>query len=135
MASTSKRLRRHEAVCCNPPAAHATLQHPVPDADVCSCCHVCTVGPGSPPPTSAPGLYGLTLRHVCYGTGLTPRRSQVPDVDVILVPVGGGGLIAGVSLAMKTLHPEVHAPLLGPSAPLFALSARRVASSASAGDS
>ena len=84
---------------------------------------------GSPSATSATGL------DVCYGTGLTPRRSQVPDVDVILVPVGGGGLIAGVSLAMKTLHPEVHAPLLWPSAPLFALSARWVASSASAGDS
>lgn len=31
---------------------------------------------------------------------------QVPDVDVILVPVGGGGLIAGVSLAVKTLRPN-----------------------------
>jgi threonine dehydratase len=34
------------------------------------------------------------------------RKTQVPDIDVILVPVGGGGLIAGVSLAVKTLHPE-----------------------------
>lgn len=32
---------------------------------------------------------------------------QVPDVDVILVPVGGCGLIAGVSLAVKSLRPEV----------------------------
>lgn len=32
---------------------------------------------------------------------------QVPDVDVILVPVGGAGLIAGVSLAVKTLRPDV----------------------------
>lgn len=32
---------------------------------------------------------------------------QVPDVDVILVPVGGAGLIAGVSLAVKTLRPNV----------------------------
>mmetsp|Transcript_3712 Transcript_3712/g.3849 ORF Transcript_3712/g.3849 Transcript_3712/m.3849 type:complete len:443 (+) Transcript_3712:86-1414(+) len=31
---------------------------------------------------------------------------QVPDIDVVLVPVGGGGLIAGVSLAMKTLRPN-----------------------------
>lgn len=28
---------------------------------------------------------------------------QVPDTDVVLCPVGGGGLIAGVSLAVKTL--------------------------------
>jgi threonine dehydratase len=32
---------------------------------------------------------------------------QVPDVDAIIVPVGGAGLIAGVSLAVKTLKPDV----------------------------
>ena len=32
---------------------------------------------------------------------------QVPDVDTILVPVGGGGLIAGISVAVKEVLPEV----------------------------
>jgi threonine dehydratase len=32
---------------------------------------------------------------------------QVPDLDVVVVPVGGGGLLAGVSLAVKSLRPEV----------------------------
>jgi len=32
---------------------------------------------------------------------------QVPDVDAIVVPVGGGGLIAGIALAVKTMKPEV----------------------------
>jgi threonine dehydratase len=32
---------------------------------------------------------------------------QIPDVDVVIVPVGGGGLLAGVSLAVKTLRPQV----------------------------
>jgi threonine dehydratase len=32
---------------------------------------------------------------------------QVPDVDAILVPVGGAGLIAGIALAVKGLRPEV----------------------------
>jgi threonine dehydratase len=32
--------------------------------------------------------------------------NQVPDVDAVIVPVGGGGLIAGVSLAVKTLRPQ-----------------------------
>ncbi len=32
---------------------------------------------------------------------------QVPDVDVVIVPVGGAGLIAGVALAIKTLKPQV----------------------------
>jgi threonine dehydratase len=31
---------------------------------------------------------------------------QVPDVDVVVVPVGGGGLIAGIALAVKTLRPQ-----------------------------
>jgi threonine dehydratase len=31
---------------------------------------------------------------------------QLPDVDAVLVPVGGAGLIAGVSLAIKTLRPQ-----------------------------
>ncbi len=32
---------------------------------------------------------------------------QVPDVDVVVVPVGGAGLLAGVALAVKTLRPNV----------------------------
>ncbi|MEP6602739.1 MAG: threonine ammonia-lyase [Spartobacteria bacterium] len=31
---------------------------------------------------------------------------QVPDVDLVVIPVGGGGLLAGVSLAIKTLRPQ-----------------------------
>jgi threonine dehydratase len=31
---------------------------------------------------------------------------QVPDVDAVVVPVGGGGLLAGVALAVKTLRPQ-----------------------------
>ena len=32
---------------------------------------------------------------------------QVPDVEAVVIPVGGGGLLAGVALAIKTLRPEV----------------------------
>jgi len=31
---------------------------------------------------------------------------QVPDLDAMIVPVGGAGLLAGVSLAVKTLRPN-----------------------------
>ncbi len=31
---------------------------------------------------------------------------QVPDLDAVVVPVGGGGLLAGVALAVKTLRPQ-----------------------------
>lgn len=33
--------------------------------------------------------------------------SQVPDLEAIIVPIGGGGLLAGIALAVKTLRPEV----------------------------
>lgn len=32
---------------------------------------------------------------------------QLPEVDVVLVPIGGGGLISGITFAMKTLNPRV----------------------------
>lgn len=32
---------------------------------------------------------------------------QVPDVDAVIVPVGGGGLISGVAFAIKQLNPNV----------------------------
>lgn len=32
---------------------------------------------------------------------------QLPDVEAIVVPIGGGGLIAGVAYAVKQLHPNV----------------------------
>src|SRR5205823_1060496 len=33
--------------------------------------------------------------------------AQRPEMDAVLVPVGGGGLIAGVALAVKSHRPEV----------------------------
>lgn len=32
---------------------------------------------------------------------------EMPDVEAIVVPVGGGGLIAGVAFAVKTLRPDI----------------------------
>ncbi len=32
--------------------------------------------------------------------------SQLPDVEAVIVPVGGGGLISGVAFAIKSLKPE-----------------------------
>lgn len=32
---------------------------------------------------------------------------QLPDMDAVVVPVGGGGLISGVAFALKSLHPEI----------------------------
>jgi threonine dehydratase len=31
----------------------------------------------------------------------------IPDVDTVLVPIGGGGLISGISVALKSLNPKI----------------------------
>lgn len=33
---------------------------------------------------------------------------QVDDIDSVVLPIGGGGLIAGVAIAIKALRPDVH---------------------------
>ena len=33
--------------------------------------------------------------------------AEVPDLDYLVVPIGGGGMIAGVVAAIKTNHPHV----------------------------
>jgi len=47
--------------------------------------------------------------HILAGQGTCGLEivDQVPDVDAVLVPVGGAGLIAGVALAIKALSPNV----------------------------
>ena len=34
--------------------------------------------------------------------------NQLPDVEAVIVPVGGGGLISGVAFALKSLKPDVN---------------------------
>jgi threonine dehydratase len=41
------------------------------------------------------------------GTAGLEILREVPDVDAVIVPVGGGGLMAGVGLAIKSLRPSV----------------------------
>jgi len=41
------------------------------------------------------------------GTVALEILEDLPDVDVVLVAIGGGGLISGVSLALKALKPTV----------------------------
>jgi threonine dehydratase len=41
------------------------------------------------------------------GTAALELLEDVPDLDVLVTPVGGGGLIAGCSTAAKALRPEI----------------------------
>ena len=46
---------------------------------------------------------GVTLGTATLGVEIC---EQIPDFDVLLVPVGGGGLCSGVSLATRLLNPS-----------------------------
>ncbi len=47
--------------------------------------------------------------HVIAGQGTVGLEilDDLPDVDVVVVPVGGGGLISGIAVALKALKPGV----------------------------
>ncbi|MGH4117539.1 threonine ammonia-lyase [Clostridium sp.] len=46
---------------------------------------------------------------VMYGQGTIACEiiEEIDDIDCILVPIGGGGLIAGIALAAKALNPKI----------------------------
>jgi threonine dehydratase len=41
------------------------------------------------------------------GTMALEILEQVPDVEAVVVPVGGGGLLAGVAVVLRTLRPDI----------------------------
>jgi threonine dehydratase len=41
------------------------------------------------------------------GTVALELLEDVPDLDCVVVPLGGGGLLSGIAIAVKTLRPEV----------------------------
>lgn len=65
---------------------------------------------------------GRTLVHpfddplVMAGQGTVGLElaEDVPDVDVVVVPVGGGGLVSGVATAVKGLRPEARVVAVEP---------------------
>jgi threonine dehydratase len=58
---------------------------------------------------------GLTFVHpfddelICAGAGTTALEllEQAPDLDVVVIPIGGGGLITGMLVAIKETNPSI----------------------------
>jgi threonine dehydratase len=51
------------------------------------------------------------------GTVALEMLEEVPDLDVLVVPIGGGGLISGIAIAAKTISPEIE--VIGVEAELY----------------
>lgn len=54
-------------------------------------------------------IHGFNDPHVVAGQGTLglELHEQHPDLDAVIVPVGGGGLIGGLALALKELNPGI----------------------------
>lgn len=60
------------------------------------------------------------------GTVALEIAEQVKNLDTIIVPVGGGGLISGISAVMKSLNPDIEVIGVEPeNAPKFATSLKK----------
>ena len=54
-------------------------------------------------------LHPFNDEYVIAGQGTIALEliEQLPDFDVVIVPIGGGGLISGIAYTLKTLKPSV----------------------------
>ena len=50
------------------------------------------------------GALGTSL--IGQGTIGLELVEQVPDLDLVLVPISGGGMTAGIATAVKTINPK-----------------------------
>jgi len=59
--------------------------------------------------TNATIIHAFDDAHVIAGQGVIGLEimEQLPEVDEIYVPIGGGGLVAGIVTAVKEKHPDV----------------------------
>lgn len=75
---------------------------------------------------------GLTLvhpfddEHVIAGQGTIGLElaEQLPGLATVVVPIGGGGLISGIAIALKSLRPDVRVVGVEPEAAASAFAAR-----------
>lgn len=54
-------------------------------------------------------INGYDHPHIIAGQGTIGLEilEQIKDVDAIVVPIGGGGLIAGIAVAAKALRKDI----------------------------
>jgi threonine dehydratase len=59
--------------------------------------------------TGATSIHSFENEHVIAGQGTAAMEllEDIPDLDVIMCPVGGGGLLSGTAIAAKSMRPQI----------------------------
>jgi threonine dehydratase len=59
--------------------------------------------------TGAALIHSFENEHVIAGQGTAAVEllEDIPDLDVVVCPIGGGGLLSGTAVAAKSLRPEI----------------------------
>jgi threonine dehydratase len=59
--------------------------------------------------TGATLIHSFENKHVIAGQGTVALEllEQIPDLDLLLCPVGGGGLLSGIAIAAKSIRPQI----------------------------
>src|SRR2546423_12090961 len=59
--------------------------------------------------TGATLIHSFENEHVIVGQGTAAVEllEELPDLDVIMCPVGGGGLLSGTAIAAKSMRPQI----------------------------
>ena len=59
--------------------------------------------------TGATMIHSFENEHVIAGQGTAVMEllEDIPDLDVIMCPVGGGGLLSGTAVAAKSMRPQI----------------------------
>jgi len=82
--------------------AHVVFCEPTEDARDIACAEVIKK-------TGATLIHSFENEHVIAGQGTAAMEllEDVPDLGVVMCPVGGGGLLSGTAIAAKSMRPKV----------------------------
>ncbi len=99
MPSNSARVKIHAVEGYG---AQIVFCEPTEEAREATCAEVITK-------TGATLLHSFENEHVIAGQGTAAVEllEDVPELDVIICPVGGGGLLSGTAIAAKSMRPQI----------------------------
>src|SRR5215475_11576140 len=82
--------------------AHVVLCEPSEESREITCAEVINR-------TGATLIHSFENEHVVAGQGTAAMEllEDIPNLDVIMCPVGGGGLLSGTAVAAKSLRPQI----------------------------